>query len=181
MKVRIGSTWDGQPIPAAQQVHLSLELDEQALTITLVAPFYNDPPPPLPAGPCPELWEYEVVELFIANGQHYTEIELAPRGQHLVLQLHGIRQKVAEQLPITYAAHIDGPQWQGQARIPVSLLPAQPWTMNAYAIHGQGTERTYLAAHAVPGSEPDFHRLHCFVPWTGNGASTPVKTQSSSQ
>lgn len=181
MNIVIASTWDGAPLPVTQQAHLTVKLDTHFLTLTVDAPFYQDPPPPQAAGPCPELWEYEVVELFIANGLQYTEIELAPRGQHLVLQLQGIRQTVAEQLPIAYAAHIQGSRWHGEAQIPITLLPPGPWTWNAYAIHGQGSERHYLAAHPVPGLEPDFHRLHCFAPWPGKGESTPVRTQSVSQ
>jgi len=38
---------------------------------------------------------------------------------------------------------------------------------NAYAIHGQGSERRYLAAHAVRGAAPDFHRLECFAALPG--------------
>jgi hypothetical protein len=181
MNMIIAATWDGLPIPPEQQVQLSLERGRDVLTMRVDAPFYQDPPPPHPAGPCPELWNYEVVELFIAHGLQYTEIELAPRGQHWVLQLQGIRQPIAEGLAIAYAAEIVGSRWHGVAQVPVALVPPEPWTWNAYAIHGQGIQRRYLSAHAVPGAEPDFHRLHCFAPWVGNEAVTPVNSQSSSQ
>jgi hypothetical protein len=51
-----------------------------------------------------------------------------------------------------------------------ALLPPPPHRINAYAIHGQGTARRYLALHPVLGDEPDFHRLECFREVTIPGA-----------
>ena len=55
-------------------------------------------------------------------------------------------------------------RWTADARLPASWLPPRPWRANAYAIHGSGTQRRYLACHPVPGDTPDFHRLHLFPP-----------------
>jgi hypothetical protein len=41
-------------------------------------------------------------------------------------------------------------------------VPEGPWRFNAYAIHGVGAARRYLAHFPVPGPRPDFHRLECF-------------------
>jgi len=41
-------------------------------------------------------------------------------------------------------------------------IPSSPRTPNAFAIHGIGDERRFLAWVPVPGSAPDFHRLHHF-------------------
>jgi len=138
--------------------------------LTVSAPFHGDPAPRGRAGPTPGLWEFEVVELFVVGsgpGPNYTEIELGPYGHHLVLQLDGIRATVASELPLTFEARISGDRWTGRATIAGHLMPAHPRWWNAYAIHGVGAARRYLAAHPVPGDGPDFHRLRHFAPWPG--------------
>jgi hypothetical protein len=109
------------------------------------------------------LWEFEVVEVFIAGpGEQYLEIELSPTGHYLVLELDGIRRPVRTLLPIDFRAEIVGDQWTGLANIPKELLPQGPLRINATAIHGEGTARTYLSAVPLPGTQPDFHQLSCF-------------------
>jgi len=99
------------------------------------------------------------VELFIyGDDDQYTEIELAPSGHHLVLQLDGIRRAVATQLPIEYDATVHGDRWTGTAKIDKSLLPDGPHRWNATAIHGSGEERRYLSWLPLPGEAPDFHQ-----------------------
>ncbi len=160
----VSSTWDGVPIDPAEQATVRLALAPTHLTIDVEAPFHGDPAPARGPGPTDELWEYEVVELFLAHGERYTEIELGPHGHHLVLRLEGRRHPVERLLPLDFEARIIGSRWQGVARIARALLPPEPWTANVYAIHGAGPDRRYLAAWPVPGAEPDFHRLECFRP-----------------
>ena len=104
-----------------------------------------------------------MVEVFIVGPDAvYTEVELSPHGLHLVLQLQGVRQPVASGLPLEFTAAIEGDRWMGEARLARDLLPPAPHRVNAYAIHGEGDARRYLAAHPVPGPAPDFHRIHLF-------------------
>jgi hypothetical protein len=113
------------------------------------------------------LWEYEVVELFLLGEDSvYVEIEMGPHGHYWVLQLHGVRRVMAQGLPMQYDTHIGEQIWQGKARFPVSYVPPGVSRVNAYAIHGRGEERRYLAAFAVPGERPDFHQLTAFGPFT---------------
>lgn len=176
----IGSTWDGHPIDEALHATVSVTMTADALELVIDAPFFDDPAPPGPPGPTAELWRYEVVELFIAGpDERYTEIEVGPAGHHLVLQLDGIREPVAELLPLALtlervggagrsAKASDGAPvggWRATARLARGLLPPRPWTINAYAIRGIDADRRYLAAIPVPGPQPDFHRLQYFVPW----------------
>ena len=147
---------------------MRLRLTASALRVAVSAPFHDDPPPPGEPGSTEGLWEYEVVELFVAgpaddDAVPYTEIELSPWGHHLVLQLHGIRNRVATGLPIAFRTQRRGNLWLGVARIDMALLPQQPWRINAFAIHGVGDDRRYLAATPLPGERPDFHQPARFL------------------
>ena len=166
--LRIETSWDGTPVQPQHWITLHLLMSDDELEIRVSAPFYGDPAPPAgPAGPTAELWEHEVVELFICGKDgRYTEIELSPSGHHLVLQLAGVRQPVASGLPIAFEAKIAGDAWTGRARVPIALLPCGPYTFNATAIHGSGDARTYLSWVPLDGSAPDFHQPHCFRDWS---------------
>lgn len=166
----IRQTWDGEPIPNAEAARVDLAFTPEHLVIEVEAPFHGDPPPAGAAGSTDELWRYEVVEVFIVGADHedgtasYIEVELSPHGHYLVLELRGIRQVVGSGLPLDFRAVRDGVRWRGQARLARELLPLPPYRANAYAIHGRGAERRYLATHPVPGEAPDFHRLEFFKP-----------------
>jgi hypothetical protein len=114
----------------------------------------------------PGLWNHEVVELFIAGaGAAYLEVELGPWGHHLVLQLAGVRQPIAQALPMSVSTRRCGDQhWTGEARIPRAWLPAGPHRVNAYWISGVGERRVYGCHEPLPGSHPDFHQPDRFVP-----------------
>lgn len=171
--IRVASTWKGEPIAVDEAVELDLELRADRLTIDVRAPFHADPPPASAPGSCSGLWEYEVVELFLLGADdRYVEIELGPHGQFLVLTLHGSRALVADGHPLDYSCGIEGVRWWGSAQLDASLLPDGLTRHNAYAIHGEGKARRYLAAHAMGGDLPDFHRLDAFqlLNWNEAGA-----------
>lgn len=163
LTLQVAATWDGCPLPSNELVDFSVRLDTECLLVTVTAPFYADPPPPGPGGEMPGLWEYEVVELFlVGEGGHYLEIELGPHGHYLLLLLSGVRQ-VKKQLPALYCeSRISGRNWQGSIRVDRCLLPLPFRRLNAFAIHGQGGKRRYLAAFPLPGEKPDFHQPRGF-------------------
>jgi len=169
--LEVGALWDGSPCRADERVRLVLQFDPDGWRVHVDAPFHGDPAPEEPPGPLMGLWNYEVVELFVVGlapadkPVPYTEIELGPHGHHLVLKLEGVRNPVKTELPLAFTADVRGRRWHGEALLPFHLLPARPVRMNAYAIHGQGDDRRYLAMTAVPGDTPDFHRLECFGKW----------------
>lgn len=157
--------WDGSRAAGPEIVRMRIEPGASGLAVAVDAGFHADPPPPGPPGAFDGLWEFEVVELFLlGDGERYLEVELGPHGHHLVLELHGRRQALRRALPIGFTAGRDGARWRGQASIPWSYVPAGPLRGNAYAIHGVGASRRYLAWAPVPGEGPDFHRLDCFRP-----------------
>ena len=161
--LRICATWDGNPVDDAHRVAVEWVPAEEWIELRVSAPHYGDPPAPAsPPGPADRLWEREVVEVFVVGSDaRYTEIELAPSGHHLVLQLEGVRNPVASMLPIAYTACVTGDRWVGTARINRRLLPPPPWRVNATAIHGSGADRIHLSMVALPGEEPDFHQPEC--------------------
>lgn len=163
-------TWDGRPLPEPEHVTLSLRARPAGLEVRVDAPYFADPPPHVPTGPTPKLWEYEVVELFLAPASPppgppvpYTEIELGPHGHYLVLRLRGVRQVAEDGLRIPYcAAILDDRRWRAATCLPWALLPEPPLRANAYAMHGAGSSRKFLAMAPVPGERPDFHQLERF-------------------
>ena len=162
--LRIENAWDGSPLPPEHWITLHLLEYAGGIEIRVQAPFYGDPSAPhQPVGPTDKLWEHEVVELFILGpGERYTEIELAPSGHHLVLTLDGVRRPVSSGLPMEFEAKVSDGRWTGRARLASEHLPAKPWRINATAIHGSGTKRTYLSWIPLPGDEPDFHQPRVF-------------------
>ncbi len=176
-RMLIASTWDGHDIDPGEQAQIVLHWDQDSLYIQVDAPFHNDPSPPGPARSTDRLWDFEVVETFIANALEatrplhaeirYTEIELSPHGHFLILKMNGIRHPVETVVEVDYRATIDGNRWQGKLSLPRHDLPDPPYVANAYAIHGTGDARTYLAATPVPGDQADFHQPHLFLPLGG--------------
>ena len=161
----IDSTWDGEVIGPDERVSLALELGDAALVLDVDAPFHGDPAPPGAPGSCDGLWEFEVAELFLLGAeQHYLEIELGPFGHYLALSLRGPRGLLGQGLPLGYQASRSGGRWRGHAIVPTGYLPRGLSACNAYAIHGGGAGRRYLAAYPPGGNEPDFHRLDSFEP-----------------
>ncbi|MFT6818828.1 MAG: hypothetical protein ACJATT_002646 [Myxococcota bacterium] len=169
MKLHIKCDWSGQPLPRKEHVEVSLKRVPGGAEIAIRAPFYGDPPPNSSPGPTNSLWEFEVVEVFIAGPGSpipYTEIEVGPAGHHLVLTLHGVRQPTASGLPLHVDAHVDEHTWYATATITDELLPPRPWRVNATAIHGLGTNRAYASTAVLPGDAPDFHQPDVFLPFS---------------
>jgi len=154
--------WSGDPLREDEHARIDLTLGE-AIEIDIDAAFHGDPPPSVPPGRCDRLWDYEVVELFLlGEDERYLELEFGPHGHFLALRLEGRRRIVASDLAVAFTAERRGARWLGHARVPLDGLPPGLRAANAYAIHGEGEARRWLAWAPVPGPQPDFHRLECF-------------------
>ncbi len=175
MSFSITKTWDNQLIPANAKIDFHMEFKNnnkrelKDLVIKVWAPFYNDPPIPANTseGSMDKLWDYEVAEVFLlGSDDHYLEIELGPKGQYLLLQLHGYRNVTKYPLFIDYyKATIEDNRWTGEAHIPGIYLPPDLHKFNAYAIHGTDPKRQYLSLFPTPHGkyeDPDFHKLEYF-------------------
>ncbi len=164
----IDRLWDGQPALPAEHASIAVTFSSSGLVVEVDAPFHNDPAPPGPKGAHPGLWEFEVVELFLlGDEEQYLEIEVGPHGHHWVLEMQGRRQPRQEGLAMSLVTEFKPGRWQARATLPISHLPAGCSHANAYAIHGLPPSRRFLAAHPVPGREPDFHRLEHFQAFRG--------------
>lgn len=167
-RITISHTWDGAPAGRDERVSLMLALSAEGLRLTVAAPYHRDPAPAAPRGSTEGLWEHEVVELFIASAASvhgmpvYLEAELGPHGHYLLLPHKGIRQRAGRAEPSAVGTEIVGDFWSGGMVIDRRHLPPAPWVGNAYAIHGLGTDRRYLAASPLPGEAADFHQPQHF-------------------
>ena len=161
----IGYSWDGTPLSADATTRVEVSVSARDLMIRVDAPRSHDVPPDGPPGHVWELWNYEVVELFLlGEDTHYLEVELGPHGHHLVLTLHGVRQIVSRHPEITYQTTRTDLRWSGEAILRRELLPEGPLRANAYRIGGAGPARAYFAAYPLNGAQPDFHQLDTFKP-----------------
>lgn len=161
--------WDGSPCRDDERAVVSVErVPDGSLLIHIDAPFHDDPPPTAEPGSTDKLWEHEVVELFVlGDGDRYTELEVGPHGHFLVLRFEGQRTNGTSGHPLEVSVARSEGRWTGTARLAAELLPpgeVGDLRGNAYAIHGVGEGRRYLAWTPVPGPHPDFHRLKHFAP-----------------
>jgi len=159
----IEQTWCGEPAP--QPVSLSLALEADLFSVSIEAPYFHDPAPLSPPGRLWELWEHEVVEVYVAGPDaDYIELEFGPHGHYLALRLEGERNIIDYSLPVvSYVSSIEGDRWRGTAELARALLPDRPHRFNAYAMHGN-QPRHRLSLFPLLGSEADFHQLSSFRP-----------------
>lgn len=158
MKYTLDHDWRGQPLPGPHP-EISLRLLGGRVHLDLDAPYWGDPAPEATVGPCEGLWNYEVVELFIAGaGTRYLELELGPHGHHLFFGLRDIRRVEHEALPLLELDVSKGVErWRAHASFDGELLPPGPYRINLCAIRGVDP-REYRSLVALPGEAPDFHQ-----------------------
>lgn len=161
--------WDGTVLPESQWVMVDLRLSDDELQIEVDAPFFNNPPPskaPNSERGFWQLWEYEVVEVFLVGQDGaYTEIEVGPHGHHLLLRLDGPRAVVDKMHPMVWEASIEGGRWHGIGVITRQLLPKNLERINAFAIRNVEGRRQYCCYTPLPSEQPDFHQPARFAVW----------------
>lgn len=160
----IKHTWDGCPLETSAHVRLQLEQEQEGgLIVSVDAPFHDDPAPTSSVGSTWELWNHEVVELFLVRQDgSYLEIEIGPHGHFLVLDLSAPRVIRTRHLPATLTVTRTESRWSGRIEVQVECPLASIVRANAFAIHGTGDTRQFLAASPLPGIAPDFHQPERF-------------------
>jgi hypothetical protein len=169
LELAIRNQWDGTPC-ADVSLHgqMTLTRTPEGLELTGRLPLQTTPnEPAAPAGyRVANLWEYDVVECFLAGDDGYLEVEVARDGRWLVLSFGAPRQLVSahEELKPIVRWGQDVTHWWTTVVIPPGLLPQAPWRGNAFVIAGG----RYMAWSPLPGRTPDFH-LPTHFPRIGAG------------
>jgi hypothetical protein len=160
LRLEIDRLWNGEP-PAAPELQGALELSVAGDTLAVRAELHQPGAPRIPAAApgtrVANLWEYDVVECFLAGeGGRYLEIELGAAGHFLVLSFRARRVRASSHeglaLCVEHGAMPGG--WWAALRLPRALLPRGVRAGNAFASAGG----ELLAHHPVPGAAPDFHQ-----------------------
>lgn len=164
----VGHTWDGIELAEQDRASVKVEwLENGDLRILVDAPFANDPPPDCESTECWELWNFEVMELFLMGAGDpapYTEVEISPWGNHLVLQLLGTRNAIATELPLEIVSVERGEtRWTAEAILSADLIPAGDLLVNAYRVSGVEPDRYYHVMTPMVGEVPDFHHINQFI------------------
>ncbi|CAG7836504.1 unnamed protein product [Allacma fusca] len=173
----ITSSWNGRStVPENEIIEVRFYAPEhtfgvRGFGIDIKAPFYDDPAPSGNPGRFDGLWDYEVVEVFIlGNDDKYVELEFGPHGHYLVYQLEGYRNTTSTTQELHgYSTVINKTEkvWHARAFIAEDQLPEGDHSFNAYAIHGVGKDRVYMALYPnldESYTSPDFHVLEPFEP-----------------
>ena len=166
IRLPITHFWDGEPC-SNPGLHGEVRILPVKEGLEVVASLPHQPVPALPDAPAGArvhgLWQFDVVELFLAGAEGYTELELGPGGHFLLFRFSAPRvlSDACEtlQLPL-YLTPLaaDGRSWSVRTIVPWSLLPTPLERLNAYAIAGG----QYLCFSPLPGEKPDFHQPHRF-------------------
>jgi hypothetical protein len=160
LRLEIRRLWNGEA-PAAPELQGALELSALGDALAVRAELRQPGAPRVPAAPpgtrVGNLWEYDVVECFLAGeGGRYLEIEVGAAGHFLVLSFRAPRVRASSHeglaLRVERGALPGG--WWAALRLPRSLLPEGIRAGNAFA-HAAGE---LLAHRPVPGTFPDFHQ-----------------------
>jgi hypothetical protein len=160
LRLAIERRWDGGPSESGARGALELWLagDFLALRAELRQPGAPRVPAAPPGTRVEGLWEYDVVECFLAGaGGRYLEVELGAAGHFLVLSFRARRiRSDAHSALRTRVEHgrAPGGAWWAALRLPLALVPPGVRALDAFAIAGG----ELLANRPLPGPFPDFHQ-----------------------
>jgi alpha-galactosidase len=125
-----------------------------------------------PTGRRDELWERDVVEVFLQppefTGKHYKEFEVSPNGFWIDLDIMPQGRRFLEsglhrRTRISEAAHT----WEAELAIPIKRLtanfdPKQAWRVNFFRVEGATEPRFYSAWRPTGTAVPNFHVPEAF-------------------
>lgn len=151
--------WDGRP---SSQVRGRAELQLAGGELLFRAELRQPRPPRTPAAPPGQrfegLWEYDVVECFLAGaGGRYLELEVDAAAHFLALSFRARRVRETSWPGLhlrSERGHTPDGAWWSLLRVPVALLPRGLRAANAFAI----AAGELLACHPLPGPVADFHQ-----------------------
>jgi hypothetical protein len=163
VELTIDRYWDGRPCHDAR-LHGKVCLETSDRGLVIMASLPHQSPASIPGAPLgsriANLWEYDVVECFLAGESTYLEVELGAGGHFLVLDFsapRARRKEYADFVPrLTFSA--SGERWTSTIVIPREMVPPGLKALNAFVI----VRDHLLAYHPTPGEAPDFHQPSTF-------------------
>ncbi len=125
-------------------------------------------------GPIDQLWESDVVEVFLRppGSSDYFEFEVSPLGQWLDVHIIKPRQDVdfawLSHLEVRVQLDQHERTWSGVLKIPCGPMlrtagaerppePGDVWGLNLFRLAGEEPDREYLAWRPTRTVQPDFH------------------------
>jgi hypothetical protein len=163
VELAIDRYWDGRSCRDAR-LHGRVRLDrsDEGLVITASLPHQSPAaiPDAPPASRVANLWEYDVVECFLAGDSTYLEIELGAGGHFLVLDFSAPRVRRREYADFVprLAFGTSSERWTSAIVIPGEMVPEGLKAVNGFVI----VREHLLAYHPTPGPAPDFHQPATF-------------------
>jgi hypothetical protein len=165
LRLPIEQQWNGAP---SGGVRAALELSLLGDALELRSELRQPEAPRVPAAPpgtrVANLWEYDVVECFLAGaGGRYLELELGAGGHFLALSFRAPRVRSDEHRHLVpqISHHAGGAGLSCTTlRVPLAIVPPGLRRLGAFAIAGG----VFLAHAPVPGEAPDFHRPDRWTP-----------------
>lgn len=164
--------WHGETI--AKPLMFSLAHDERYLWFLAAGSTTAQTHPKARPGMfTPELWQYDVAELFLADPQsgRYLELNLAANGAWWSCEFTAPRHRAETcELPFPETAtfaelSVEG-GWMAAMAIPLDLLVARLGFGETTKINvtfiTQSPQQQFLSATKLPGTEPDFHQPEHF-------------------
>ncbi|MES2982742.1 MAG: hypothetical protein V4727_10545 [Verrucomicrobiota bacterium] len=160
--------WFGKPLDKPST--FSLAMDPKSLWFIGIFPSTaNIHPAASPSQFTPELWKYDVAELFLANPAtgEYLEFNLTSNGAWWASKFSSVRKPSAEQPDFT--THIHSHHDLASAdlcvaglEIPLNFLKKEidfgVITAANITIISDTPSQRYLSASKLPGAQPDFHQ-----------------------
>ncbi|HEX5065874.1 MAG TPA: hypothetical protein VFY49_07155 [Myxococcota bacterium] len=164
LALRVERGWDGAPCDDAR-LHAEVRLQATPEGLAFEASLPHQPKPRVPAAPrgarVANLWEYDVVECFVAGRDgRYLELELGAGGHFLALQFDAPRRccDALESLRPKLEHRADALRWTARLCAPWAIVPAEIRALNAFVAAGG----RLLAHHPLPGARADFHQPQHF-------------------
>lgn len=140
-------------------------------------------PSALPGQFTPELWKYDVAELFLTNPSRaeYLEFNLTSNGAWWASKFSSVRKASPSQPDfisqvLTHHECVEGHHGVACLQIPLNFLKKEidfgAYTAANITIIRDSPSHRYLSASKLPGAEPDFHQPAEFITLT----FTPLPT-----
>ena len=162
LSIRVDRLWNGDQCPD-ERVHcvFDLSITSEGLCVQTESPILHEQRIPTEAAigsRVEELWNFDVVELFLVGpGHQYLEIELGAGGHFLILCFDRIRHQSKDYKnfqPILQFHKTQQKTWVSKLTIPWKIIPENLRALNAFMI----SSGQFLAYSPLPGDKPDFHQ-----------------------